>query len=274
MGGMGAVFRGEHIHMRKRVAIKVLHPETQNLPELVTRFERESVVGAHATHANVTSATDFGRLEDGSYYLVLEYVDGITLHELMQREPIAIERATEIARQIPLGLDAIHRLDIFHRDLKPRNVMIVEGTPDVVKILDFGFAKVPLERFSPSVAEAITVTSKGTVFGTVGYMAPETAYGMHAVTHKSDLYALGVLLYEMLTGLHPYDDKDSKALFQRHQLEKPPSFRARSPGRKIPPDLEAITMRLLEKAPRDRFDSARQVVEALERVARPAGAEG
>src|SRR5262249_58110938 len=85
MGGMGAVFKGEHVHMRKRVAVKVLHPGTQNLPELVTRFERESIVGAHATHANVTSATDFGRLEDGSYYLVLDAVDGITLHELMQR---------------------------------------------------------------------------------------------------------------------------------------------------------------------------------------------
>src|SRR5262249_1396198 len=138
-------------------------------------------------------------------------------------------------------------------------------------ILDFGFTKVPLERFSPSVAEAISVTSRGTVFGTVGYMAPETAYGMHAVTHRSDLYALGVLLYEMLTGLHPFDDKDSKTLFQRHQLERPPAFRARCPSRPIPPELEAITMRLLEKAPRDRYQNARELIDALEAAARALG---
>src|SRR5262249_9521011 len=154
------------------------------------------------------------------------------------RGPVQPARAMEITRQIALGLEAIHRLDIFHRDIKPRNIMVIEGTPDIVKILDFGFSKVPLERFSPTVAEAISVTSQGMVFGTVGYMAPETAYGMHAVTHKSDLYAVGVLLYEMLTGRHPFDDTDSKALFLRHQTDRPPPFRIRTPGCSIPAELE------------------------------------
>src|SRR5262245_20602958 len=177
MGGMGAVFRGEHVHMRKRVAVKVLHPSTLGFPELVTRFERESIVGAHITHPNVTSASDFGRLEDGSCYLVLEYVDGATLHELMQRGPIPAARAASIARQVAEALEAAHDLEICHRDVKPRNIMVMEGKRDRVKLIDFGLARVPVERFGDT-AEALSVTTAGTVFGTVAYMAPETARGM------------------------------------------------------------------------------------------------
>jgi serine/threonine-protein kinase len=273
MGGMGAVFRGEHVHMRKRVAIKVLHPNTQGLPEFVTRFERESVVGANAEHPNVASASDFGRLDDGTYYLVLEYIDGITLHELMKRGPVPVERAVHIARQLAQALAAIHKLDIFHRDIKPRNVMVVEGSPDVVKLIDFGFAKVPLERFAKTVAEAMSVTAKGTVFGTVGYMAPETAYGMHAVTDRSDLYALGVILYEMLAGVPPFGEKDAKKLFQLHQKAAPPLVSERAPDRAIPQALEDVTMRLLAKSPEDRYESAAAVIKALdEAMSSPASA--
>jgi serine/threonine-protein kinase len=264
MGGMGAVFCAEHVHMRKRFAVKLLHPETRNLPDLVTRFERESIVGAHASHPNVTSATDFGKLEDGSYYLVLEFVDGITLHELMKRGAMPWRRAADIARQIACGLEAIHRLDIFHRDLKPRNIMVIEGTPDTVKIIDFGFAKVPLERFTADATEAINVTARGMVFGTVGYMAPETAYGMHAVTAQSDLYALGVILYELLSGVHPFEPKEPRALFECHSTQKPPRIHKRAPGVSVPAPLEQVVLRLLEKQPRDRHATAREVIEAID----------
>jgi serine/threonine-protein kinase len=264
MGGIGAVYRGEHVHMRKRVAIKILHPETEGLPELVTRFERESIVGAHASHPNVAAATDFGKLRDGSYYLVLEYVEGMTLYHLMRRQVISIERAVDIAKQIARGLDAVHKLNIFHRDLKPRNVMVSEQAPDKVKLIDFGFAKVPLERFAGSTGEAGSLTSREKVFGTIGYMAPETAFGMHAVTYRSDLYALGVILYEMLSGKHPFEPADSKALFRCHMMETPIPFSKRAPERAIPRSLEKIVMRLLEKAPEDRFDSAQELIDALE----------
>jgi eukaryotic-like serine/threonine-protein kinase len=267
MGGVGAVYRGEHVHMRKRLAIKLLHPETEGLPELVQRFERESIVGANATHPNVASATDFGKLPDGSYYLILEYIEGITVHDLLRKGRIPPKQAVEIARQIAQGLHAIHKLDIVHRDLKPRNVMVSEGPPLLVKLIDFGFAKVPLERFASSVREASALTSQGTVFGTVGYMAPETAFGMMSVTPKSDLYALGVILYEMLVGKHPYDAKEPKALYHAHQFNPPPSFAERAPDREVPEELEAITMRLLEKAPRDRYGSAREVIDALDAMA-------
>ena len=281
MGGMGAVFRAEHVHMRKRVAVKVLHPNTQGFPELVSRFERESVVGAHITHPNVVSASDFGHLDDGSCYLVLEYVEGITLHDLLKREPIPVERAVEIARQLAAALGAAHELEIIHRDLKPRNVMLVEyAGRDTVKLIDFGFAKVPLKRFSSSrVSDEVTLTTTGVVFGTVAYMAPETARGMHAVTAKSDLYALGMILYEMLAGRHAFDATEPTALFLAHRTTKPPRFKERAPERRIPAALEAVVMRMLEKDPAARYATAGDFVTALDKAtggapppsARPSG---
>src|SRR5262249_43516304 len=162
--GMGAVFRAEHVHMRKQVALKLLHPMTENLPELVARFERESIVGAHVSHPNVCQATDFGSLEDGSHYLVLEYVQGRTLYEILNDGRLAAARAAEIARQMAAGLGAAHKLGIVHRDVKPANVMICDGPRIEVKIVDFGLARLPKERFH--VDEKVAVTAAGTVFGT------------------------------------------------------------------------------------------------------------
>jgi serine/threonine-protein kinase len=206
-GGMGAVYRGEHIHMRKRVAIKLLHPETKELPELVQRFERESIVGAHASHRNVASATDFGKDSDGTYYLIQEHIEGITLRSLLTRGPLEPSRALAIARDVALGLEAIHAIGIVHRDLAPKNVMVSETPPDTVKVIDFGFAKVPVERFANQ-GPAMALTSKGTVFGTIGFIAPEAAFGMAALGPKADLYALGVIMYEMLAGRHPFEHTD------------------------------------------------------------------
>ncbi len=175
LGGMGAVFRAEHVHMRKLVALKLLHPMTENLPELVARFERESIVGSHVSHPCVCQATDFGCLEDGSHYLVLEYVEGRTLHDVLKQGRVEAARAAEIARQIAAGLGAAHRLGIFHRDVKPSNLMLCDGERVEVKIVDFGLAKLPARRFH--IDENIAVTTSGTVFGTVAYMAPELGLG-------------------------------------------------------------------------------------------------
>jgi serine/threonine protein kinase len=263
MGAFGAVFSAEHVHMRNKVALKLLHPETEGLPELVQRFERESIVGAHANHPNVAKATDFGELDDGAFYLVLEHIDGITLRQLMRKGEVGVERSVDIARQLALGLGAVHKLDIVHRDLKPTNVMLAGDDHDLVKLIDFGFAKLPVERFVSGDEKPVSLTSQGMLFGTIGYMAPEITFGMHAVGPPGDLYALGVILYELLTGKHPWDDKDKK-LFRRHQMEQPPSFAERAPDRDIPAAIEEVVMCLLEKAPDDRYDNAAALVEALD----------
>src|SRR5262245_31235218 len=124
MGGMGAVYLGEHVLMRKRVAIKILHPRVENLKELVERFQREAIAGAHVQHPNVATATDFGQLEDGSYFLILEYVRGVTLHDLIDKGPMAVPRAMHIVRQIASALAATHKMGVLHRDVKPSNVML------------------------------------------------------------------------------------------------------------------------------------------------------
>jgi serine/threonine-protein kinase len=280
MGGMGAVFRGEHLLLRKRVAIKVLHPETNDFPEHVTRFEREAMAGAHIQHPNVASATDFGRLADGSYFLVLEFIHGVTLDQLIKEGPIEAPRAAGIARQLAAALDAAHMKGVIHRDVKPRNVMLEHGRSDLVKLIDFGLAKVPLDRLSATGGDAESssrhraLTLTGVVFGTIAYIAPEAAFGMDAVEARSDLYAVGIILYEMLGGKHPFDAIDPTELFEQQRSATPPPLRLRSPGIDVPRELEAITTRLLRKDPAQRFASARMLMAALDAAMPPAEAAG
>ncbi len=268
-GGMGAVFRGEHLHMRKHVAIKVLHGETKGLEGLVAQFEREAVAGGHIDHANVASATDFGELEDGSYFLVQEYLRGVTLSELLEKGPVSADRAIHIARQTAEGLAAVHEMGIVHRDVKSENIMLIAATDDHVKLIDFGFAKVPMERMSVSRADdplSQDDTDADTVFGTIAYLAPEAARGMDALDQRSDLYALGVIMYEMITGTRPFGPGKAAEVFRQHREDAPPPFVARAPLIPVPAAVEAITMRLLAKDPADRFQSGGDVVAALNRA--------
>ena len=256
-GGMGAVYRAEHIHMRKTVALKVLHKELLGVNEVVARFEREAIAAGRIEHPNVAPATDFGKLDDGSFYLVLEFVDGKSLRELIAEGPIEWERAVAILRQVVSALVAAHAAGIVHRDLKPDNVMLVplpDGS-ERVKVLDFGIARVAL---ADAQRDATHLTKVGAVMGTVAYMSPEQALG-EEVDERTDLYALGVILHEMIAGRPPYDADTAAQILAKQITEAPPAL----PGAG-PPALGALVRELLAKTAIERPPSARVVLERLE----------
>ncbi len=272
-GGMGAVYACEHLHMRKRLAVKILHPDMSRLPEVVARFEREAVAAAHIDHPNVAAATDFGKLDDGSFFLVLEYIEGKSLREVLGFGRMEPFRAMHIAEQIAAALGRAHALGIVHRDLKPENVMLIEreSDPDFVKVLDFGIAKVPMSELArtsaaPDPTQA-ALTQLGMVYGTPEYMAPEQALGQ-AVDPRADLYALGVMAYEMLTGFRPFDHESKVTLLGMHVAAPVPPMSEKAPGANIPPEIEAIVKRLLAKEASARFPDARAFLEETSLVLR------
>jgi serine/threonine protein kinase len=276
-GGMGRVYSAEHVLMRKRLAIKVLHRELTTMAEVVARFEREAMAAANIDHPNVAAATDFGKLPDGAVFLVLEYVQGKSLRDEIAGGPIAAERALHITRQIASGLGSAHALDIVHRDLKPENVMLVEkgGDPDFVKVLDFGIAKVPIgEVPHPTQTPAHTpITKAGMVFGTPEYMAPEQALGQ-TVDGRADLYALGVILYEMLSGSRPFSSQSQVGILGQQLSKSPPKISDRAPGITVPPAVEAVAMKLLQREATERYGSATEVVDVINRLLAPIPGHG
>jgi serine/threonine-protein kinase len=270
-GGMGAVYLAEHLLMRKRFAVKVLHAEMTRLPEMVARFEREAMAAAHIEHPNVAAATDFGKLENGAFFLVLEYVEGKSLRDLIEKGPLSARRALHVAHQIASALARATLLGIVHRDLKPENVMLVDrdGDPDFVKVLDFGIAKVPVGEFAmrgTGSEGGQVLTQLGMVYGTPEYMAPEQALGQE-VDARADLYALGVILFEMLTGVRPFDAESKVTLLGMKVTSDPPSLASKNASVQVSEAIEAVVRRLLDKEAKGRFQDAREVLDALEACA-------
>jgi serine/threonine protein kinase len=268
-GGMGAVYQAEHTHMRKRLAVKVLHPEMSRMSEVVARFEREAMAAAHIDHPNVAAATDFGKLEDGSFFLVLEFVEGSSLREVITEGRLELGRAMHVTRQIASALGRAHALGIVHRDLKPENVMLVrrENDPDFVKVLDFGIAKVPIGGL---IGEPKTtgptgqvLTQLGMVYGTPEYMAPEQALGQ-PIDARADLYALGVMTFEMIVGARPYEHESKVTLLGMHVTAPIPKMRDRAADANVPAEVDAIVTRLLAKEASARFADSKELVDALD----------
>jgi eukaryotic-like serine/threonine-protein kinase len=236
-------------------------------PEIVARFEREALVGAHVRHPNIAHATDFGKLDDGAYFLVLDYIEGRNLGDVIREGPMAADRVVRIAKQVAGALAAAHELGIVHRDMKPRNIMLdVNMKP---KLIDFGFAKVSVDKLPLTASRgearpATRLTGVGVIFGTINYLAPEAAHGMDAVDERADLYALGIMMYEMLAGKHPFDSTDPVEMFNHHRVTPVPPFSERAPGVSVPPELDKIVRKLIEKDPYDRYQTAIELVEALE----------
>src|SRR5262245_7961133 len=249
--------------MKKTVALKVLHKEFVGVNEVVARFEREAVAAARIEHPNVAPATDFGKLEDGSFYLVLEYVDGKSLRALIDEGPLDWQRAVAIAKQVVSALIAAHGAGIVHRDLKPDNVMLVpqpEGA-ERVKVLDFGIARVST---SPDAQrDATHLTKVGAVMGTVAYMSPEQALG-EDVDERTDLYALGVIVHEMISGRVPFDADSAAQILAKQITEAPPSLPDSVPAR-----LRTLVGELLTKTRIERPPSARAVLERLQALESP-----
>jgi serine/threonine-protein kinase len=269
MGGLAAVFRARIPRSGEEVAIKVLHPDTEQLAELVARFKREAIAGRHIYHPNVAAVHEVAQLEDGTWCMVMEFVRGVTLRDLLANAPLQPLRAARIARQIAIGLNAAHDMGIVHRDVKPLNIMVLqppaEGTEEPVKVIDFGLAKVPVDELRIGNEDSRhELTNAGVVMGTVAYLAPEAALGMQAIDRRADLYALGVILYEMLAGLHPFDAATPGEMFAKQRKAFVPPIAERAPGVDVPAQLEAVARKLLEKEPDARFPNARALIAALD----------
>ncbi len=265
-GGMGAVYLAEHLHMRKRMAIKVLHAEMSRLPEVVTRFEREAMAAAHIDHPNVAAATDFGKLDDGSFFLALEFIEGQNLRDVLLKGCLELGRALHVLRQIAMALVRAHSIGIVHRDLKPENIRLVdrEGDPDFVKVLDFGIAKVPIGEFSGKDKSSKPVlTRAGMVYGTPEYMPPEQALGQ-PVDARADLYSVGIMAYEMLAGKRPFDDESKVRLLGLHVMAPVPPIAEKCPGASVPAEVEAMILKLLAKETADRTPDAKALLEHIE----------
>ena len=267
-GGMGAVYEAEHTLMHKRLAVKVLHAELSRNTEVVARFEREAMASAHIDHPNVALATDFGKLDDGSFFLVLEFVEGKSLRAVIEEGRLEVGRALHILAQIAAPLVRAHKMGIVHRDLKPENVMLTlrDGDPDFVKVLDFGIAKLPAGEFAadeaPKGSAAKTkLTKVGMIYGTPEYMAPEQALG-GVIDGRADLYALGCIAYEMLTGVRPFDADEPVAIITMHITAPVPPMAMKAPDAAIPEEVESLVRRMLVKEVAGRPADAKELVNA------------
>jgi len=253
-GGMSSVYLARHLMIDRLAAVKVLRADLSRDPVHRDRFLREARAVNRIQHENVIDITDYGETSEGLVYLVMEYVPGESLLAAIARGPLALRRSLDIARQIASGLARAHQMEVIHRDLKPDNVLLIprDDRRDQVKLLDFGIAKL-LDQ--PS----LTLSNK--VFGTPGYIAPEYATG-GAITPRTDLYSLGVVLYEMVTGALPFEVEHLGELMLKHVMEAPIPPRARLPS--IPEPIERFVLRCLEKLPERRFQNAFELIEQID----------
>ena len=265
-GAMGAVFRARHVRLPRSFAIKVLHPRFVSEPKLVRRFEREARLAGKLSHPNVVAVLDFGE-SDGSSFMVMDLAVGPTLGRLITGAPFERARAIRLLRQLCDGLAHAHGHGLIHRDLKPENVIVEpQGSEELIRIVDFGIAI--LRDSAAGGAGEGRVTTSGLVLGTPHYMAPEVATG-RAFDHRADLFALGVIAYEMLTGKMPFDG-DGVAVVHANIECEPPAMAARAPQVTVDPALEAFARRLMARAPDARFPTARAAREVLDQLERGA----
>lgn len=267
-GGMGAVYRAEQPDMNRYVAIKILHSRYLSRSDLVSRFRREARAMSQLSHPNTARVFLYGQLDDGACYFVMEHLVGQNLAQIVRAEgAMAPERAIRIMVQVCGALEEAHQAGIVHRDLKPENIFVTTqgGIRDFPKVLDFGLAKVTERQMRPG---SMVLTQQGMVFGTPEFMSPEQANGK-TLNARSDIYSLGVILYELLTGKLPFDAKQPIEYIQLHVNATPISFAERCPGVSYPVGLEDVVMKALAKDPEERYASAAEFAIALEAMLLP-----
>ncbi len=275
-GGMGRVYKAMQSPLDRLVALKVLNPQYSTAdkdPGFQKRFFLEASVTAKLRHPNTVTVIDYGKTDDGIFYIAMEYLEGLTLSQLLtQTGPLPWSRSLAIGQQIARSLREAHKHGLIHRDLKPANVMVLnqETDHDVVKVLDFGLVKslVGDEQFPSESA----LTQAGVILGSPQYMAPEQARNVTDV--RSDVYSLGVVLFQMLTGRPPFQAAQSIDVIFKHINEAPPTFASIWPGHTIPAEVEALVMKCLTKRPADRFQSMDEVLEAIRRATNSTGISG
>ena len=256
-GGMGHVYRANHVLMDKPVAVKLIHAELAHMEDVAKRFEREAKSSSRLTDPHCITVTDFGRTDDGTLFLVMEVLEGDDLDvRLEEQGALPVNEALRIISQILKGLAHAHEQGVVHRDLKPENVFLVDhgGEKDFVKILDFGIAKLAAG------GGAENLTKSGIVFGTPKYLSPEQALG-DTVDHRVDLYAVGIMLYELLTGQPPFDAESAMDTLSMHLTKDPPSL---AESGAFPRGLQEVFNKALAKKPDDRYASAEEFLAAIE----------
>jgi formylglycine-generating enzyme required for sulfatase activity/predicted Ser/Thr protein kinase len=265
-GGMGTVFLAEQIGVGNRpVALKVLNRKLLDDPDFLLRFQNEAGSTGRIHHPNVVTIFESAQGDDGTPYIAMEFLDGESLRDVLkQRGALPLPEVVEILQQTARGLNAAHKLGIIHRDLKPDNLFLTHGDEGelVVKVVDFGIAKL---------RESSMHTQTGTVLGTPAYMSSEQAYGMRSdeLDARSDVYSLGVVVYEMLTGRLPFHSDTPAGFLRKHLMEEPPPFRAVAQGLSVPPAVESAVMKALVKDRNQRYTSALNFAHELTSAAQP-----
>ncbi|MFL5355777.1 serine/threonine protein kinase [Archangium sp.] len=274
-GGMGRVYKAVQAPLDRLVALKVLNPQYSEGkdPGFQKRFFLEAAVTSKLRHPNTVTIIDYGKTDDGVLYIAMEYLEGLTLAQLLtQLGPLPWMRVLNMAQQVARSLREAHRVGLIHRDLKPANIMVLnqEDDHDVVKVLDFGLVKSFLpDRGLPNEAE---LTQAGVILGSPQYMAPEQARNVS--DPRSDVYSLGVVMFQMLMGRPPFQAAQSIDVIFKHLNEAPPAFSAVWPTHSVPQEVEALVMRCLYKRPEERFQSMDEVLESIRRAASSAGFSG
>ena len=261
-GGMGLVYKARHTVLQKSLAVKVLRPDVSRDEEIITRFRQEAQSASAIGNQHIIDISDFGTLPDQSTYFVMEYLEGTDLTGAIEAGVLEPVRVVHIAKQLCQALGAAHEAGIVHRDLKPDNIYLIRrgGDSNFVKVLDFGIAKVG--------GSSSKLTRAGQVFGTPHYMSPEQCSGS-GVDHRTDVYALGIILYEMCTGAVPFDADNLMGILTKHLYEQPTPPRQITPD--LPEDLEAVILKAMAKQADVRYQSMGELLEDLLRVEQGVG---